>query len=351
MANNPFKLAGHEVMPGQRLQFDLPAAQLFTHTPLDMPVEVFHGKHAGPVLLVCGAIHGNELNGVEIIRRLRTVSALKRLRGTLVLVPVVNLHGFINKSRYLPDRRDLNRCFPGNESGSLGSRLAYLFFNEVVRKCTHVIDLHTAAIHRDNLPQIRADLTNPDVREMALGFRIPVIVNAGLIENSLRAAAGEIGISVITYEAGEALRLTEREIVAGVRGVMDTMRGLGMLSARRSNARHTQPNIARATRWFRAPNDGVFRPLVKLGDRVSRGGVLGMVASPFSSDEIAVASSVEGIVIGINKLPLVNAGEALYHVAVFSEVDVVEEGINAHGEVIETDPLYGVEQVEDVELN
>ena len=143
---------------------------------------------------------------------------------------------------------------------------------------------------------------------MALGFRIPVIVNAGLIENSLRAAAGDIGISVITYEAGEALRLTGREIVAGVRGVMDTMRGLGMLSARRSNARHTQPNIARATRWFRAPNDGVFRPLVKLGDRVSRGGVLGMVASPFSSDEIAVASSVEGIVIGINKLPLVNAG-------------------------------------------
>lgn len=350
MARASFVLAGREVQPGQRLQFDLPAAQLFTHTPLDMPVEVIHGKRAGPVLLVCAAIHGNELNGVEIIRRLRTLRALNSLRGTLVLVPVVNLHGFIDKSRYLPDRRDLNRCFPGNETGSLGSRIAHLFFEEIVRKCTHVIDLHTAAIHRDNLPQIRANLDEPEVKKMAMGFSIPVIINAGLLDNSLRAEAGAIDIPVITYEAGEALRLGERDIVTGVRGVLNTMASLDMVPPRRRSRELPEPNIARSTKWYRAEIDGMFRPSVRLGDRVHKGTALGRVTSPFTSDEHAVLSKSEGIVIGINKLPLVNEGEALCHIALFAEVDVVEEDISTHGDFIETDPLYGVEPVEDIEL-
>ncbi len=348
MARAPIEFAGREVRPGERLQFDLPAAQLFTHTRLDMTVEVIHGKRAGPVLLVCAAIHGNELNGVEIIRRLRTLSRLNSLRGTLVLVPVVNLHGFINKSRYLPDRRDLNRCFPGNEKGSLGSRLAYRFFEEIVRRCTHVIDLHTAAIHRDNLPQIRADLSDPKVREMALGFSIPVIVNTGLIERSLRAEAGAIGIPVITYEAGEALRLNERDIVTGVRGILDTMSCLGMIPARRRKSALPAPNVARSTRWYRAEIDGVFRPGVRLGDRVAAGTALGWVSSPFVSGEYVVVNKTEGIVIGINNLPLVNEGEALCHVALFSEAEAVEEDLSVHEDIIEADPLYGIEEVGDV---
>ncbi|MEQ8691435.1 MAG: succinylglutamate desuccinylase/aspartoacylase family protein, partial [Pseudomonadales bacterium] len=205
----PFVIAEHEVAPGERVQFELHAASLYTNTPLNLTVEVFHGRRPGPVLLVCAAIHGDELNGVEIIRRLRMMRGLRNLRGTLVLVPVVNIFGFIHQSRYLPDRRDLNRCFPGRENGSIASRVAYLFFDEVVRKCTHIVDLHTAAVNRDNLPQIRAALGEEGVDEMAQGFRIPVIVNSGLIENSLREQAGKLGIPVITYEAGEALRLDE----------------------------------------------------------------------------------------------------------------------------------------------
>jgi len=343
-----FVIADEHIAPGERRQFDLPGAQLYTHTPLNTPVEVIHGKKPGPTLLICSAVHGDELNGVEIIRRLRTLPALNNLSGTLVLVPVVNLHGFINQSRYLPDRRDLNRCFPGSKKGSLGSRIAHDFFNLVVRKCTHAIDLHTAAVNRDNLPQMRADLSTPGVEQMALGFSIPVIINSGLIDKSLRAEAGEIGIPVVTYEAGEALRLSEKAIVTGVRGITNTMRSLGMLASRRTSSAVKKPDIARSSTWQRASTDGMFRPLVELGARVKEGDALGVVSSPFSSVEETINSRVEGIVIGLARQPLVNEGEALCHIAVFNEVQSVEEKISAHGDIIETDPLYGIEQVNDV---
>lgn len=348
--NSHFELAGERIAPGERIQFDLPGAQLYTHTPLNTPVEVINGNRPGPVLLICSAIHGDELNGVEIIRRLRTLPALNRLSGTLVLVPVVNLHGFINQSRYLPDRRDLNRCFPGFETGSLGSRIAYGFFNQIVRKCTHVIDLHTAAVNRDNLPQMRADLSTPGVEEMALGFSIPVIINSGLIDKSLRAEAGEIGIPVVTYEAGEALRLSEKAIVTGVRGITNTMRRLGMLPARKTKSAVAKPEIARSSKWLRASTDGMFRPLVELGARVAEGDALGVVSSPFTSLEEIVSSTVEGIVVGMARQPLVNEGEALCHIAVFHDMESVEEKISAHGDVIETDPLFGIEQVKDADI-
>ncbi|MFK7865329.1 MAG: succinylglutamate desuccinylase/aspartoacylase family protein [Pseudohongiellaceae bacterium] len=340
-----FEIAGRKVQPGERVQFDLQIANLYTHTPLNMPIEVIHGKKSGPVLLICAAIHGDELNGVEIIRRMRSFQSLKQLNGTLVLVPVVNLFGFIHQSRYLPDRRDLNRCFPGSERGSIASRVAHIFFNDVVRRCTHVIDLHTAAVNRDNLPQIRAALDEPGVAEMALGFSIPVIINSGLIDNSLRKEAGNLGIPVITYEAGEALRLHERAIVTGVRGIVSVMRALKMLPTRRIRTVRAEPNIARSSSWFRAPMDGVFRPLVELGARVKKGTTLGVISAPFSSDEFILLAEAQGIVICVNRLPLVNQGEALFHIAQFEETKVVESEIAAHGSTIEEDRLFEIEAV------
>ncbi len=337
--NPGIEIAGIRVQPGGRQSFDLPGAQLYTHTPLDLPVEVICGRLDGPVLLVCAAIHGDELNGVEIIRRLRSLKVVKRLHGTLVLVPVVNLFGFIHRSRYLPDRRDLNRCFPGHAEGSLGSRVAHLFFSEVVVKCTHIIDLHTGAVHRENLPQLRAALDEGQVEEMAHSFELPVIVNSGFIDGSLRSAAHEAGIPVITYEAGEALRLDERCIVAGVRGVTNVMRGLGMLPARR-RPWMVEPYVARSTSWVRAPSDGLFRPLAKLGARVRPGDLLGVVAAPFGGLESYLKAKSEGIVICVNNLPLVNQGEALFHVARFAAFDAVEEQLNAQQEAVEQDRLY-----------
>ncbi|MEQ8858518.1 MAG: succinylglutamate desuccinylase/aspartoacylase family protein [Pseudomonadales bacterium] len=345
--NSGIEIAGVQVKPGQRQSFDLPGAQLYTHTPLDLPVEVICGRLDGPVLLVCAAIHGDELNGVEIIRRLRSLKSMGRLRGTLVLVPVVNLFGFIHRSRYLPDRRDLNRCFPGHSEGSLGSRVAHLFFSEVVTKCTHIIDLHTGAVHRENLPQLRAALDESVVEAMAHSFEMPVIVNSGFIDGSLRSAAHDAGIPVITYEAGEALRLDERCIVGGVRGVTNVMRGLAMLPSRR---RHwtVEPYVARSTSWYRAPTDGLFRPLAKLGARVRAGDTLGVVAAPFGGLESYLKAKTEGIIICVNNLPLVNQGEALFHVARFEAFDAVEQQLNAQMEAVEQDRLYEIERTPDV---
>ena len=343
-----FVIADQRIAPGERKQFNLPGAQLYTHTPLDTPIEVIHGKKPGPTLLICSAVHGDELNGVEIIRRLRTLPELNTLSGTLVLVPVVNLHAFLNQSRYLPDRRDLNRCFPGSKKGSLGSRIAHGFFSQVVKQCTHAIDLHTAAVNRDNLPQMRADLSSPAVKKMAMGFSIPVIINSRLIDKSLRAEAAEIGIPVVTYEAGEALRFSEQAIVTGVRGITNTLRSLGMLRGRKSKTATKKPAIARSSTWMRASTDGMFRPLVELGARVKKGDVLGVVSSPFSSISERICSSVQGIVIGLARQPLVNEGEALCHIAVFSEVQSVAKTIAVHSNSIEKDPLYGIEQVDEV---
>ena len=336
-----FEIAGHSIAPGERLQFNLPGANLYTNTPIEMPVEVIHGRGKGPTLLICAAIHGDEINGVEIIRRLRRFRFLRRLRGTLILVPVVNLFGFIHQSRYLPDRRDLNRCFPGSERGSLGSRIAHLFFDKIVTHSTHIIDLHTAAINRDNLPQIRAALDEPGVTEMAMGFSIPVIINSELIENSLRYAAGQLKIPVITYEAGEALRLNEREIVTGVRGIVSVMRALGMLASKRIKTVAAEPFIARSTSWYRAPSDGMFRPLIKMGTHVVAGDALGVISTPFGDDETLVTVKNDGIVVGMNNLPLVNEGEALFHVAQFKEASAVENEIAAHESNIEDDHLFG----------
>ncbi|MYE14727.1 MAG: succinylglutamate desuccinylase/aspartoacylase family protein [Gammaproteobacteria bacterium] len=324
-------------------------AQLYTQTPLDMAVEVIHGRWHGPALLVCAGIHGDELNGIEVIRRLRTLAYLERLRGTLVLVPIVNLFGFLNQSRYLPDRRDLNRGFPGSQTGSVAARAANVFFDAVVRRCTHVIDLHTASVNRDNLPQIRAALDQPGVEEMARGFGIPVIVNSGLIDRSLRAEAGRIGIPVITYEAGEALRLDEKAIVAGVRGVVNVMRALDMLPKRRTRTVRAEPYVANATSWFRSPADGMFRPLVRLGAHVQEGDTLGVVSAPFSSDDTVLPAPFESIVICVNRLPLVNEGDALFHLARFRSVAEVEGEIASHDSGITEDPLYEIESVDEVD--
>ncbi|MGM0545060.1 MAG: M14 family metallopeptidase, partial [Pseudomonadota bacterium] len=210
MARSSFQLAGHSIAPGKRLQIDVPVARLYTHTPLHIPVEVVRGRRNGPVMLVCGGIHGDEINGVEIVRRVLRAKAINSLRGTLIAVPVVNVFAFLQQTRYLPDRRDLNRCFPGSESGSLGGRVAALFREEIVDHATHIIDLHTGAIHRTNLPQIRAQLRpESETDRMADAFGAPVILNAELREGSLRHYAQSRGIPVLTYEAGEALRFDE----------------------------------------------------------------------------------------------------------------------------------------------
>lgn len=326
-------IAGVDVHLGQSTLIEVPLPDLYMHTSLNMPIEVIRGKRKGPILFVSAAVHGDEINGVEIIRRLvKNDSVLKGMKGTLIAVPVVNVYGFINQSRYLPDRRDLNRCFPGSEQGSLAGRLANAFMTEIASKCTHGIDLHTAAVHRDNLPQIRADLSNATVEEMAQAFKAPVIVNSNLIEGSLRHASMGINVPVIVYEAGEALRFNELSIRAGVKGIIGVMRHLGMLAARAKTKKVVrQPFVARASAWVRAPQSGIFRMIVPLGAQVNKNDLMGIVAAPYGKEdtEKSVLATYSGVVIGRTNLPLVNEGEALFHIARFDQPGEVANSVDA----------------------
>jgi uncharacterized protein len=327
------KIGGVEIAPGERVDLDLPLAKSPTHTPLSMPIQVLHGKKPGPRLFVSAAIHGDELNGVEIIRRILKHKSLSRLHGTLITIPIVNVYGVIQHSRYLPDRRDLNRNFPGHEGGSLASRLANLFMREIVANSTHGIDLHTGALHRSNLPHVRANMDDEETRRLAHAFGVPLLLNSQLRDGSLREAASECGIPMLLYEAGEALRFDEVAIRAGVKGILNIMRILGMLPASRQKARIPMESmVASSTTWIRAPESGIFRALAPLGSRVKRGQLLGVVASPFGDQEVTVNSPCAGIVIGRSNLPLTNEGDALFHVARFQGVRAAEERVETFTE-------------------
>lgn len=322
-----------EFKPGEQGTVDLRVPDLYTHTGITLPVYVVHGKRSGPALFLSGALHGDEINGVEIIRRILHRKFINRLRGTLIAVPVVNIYGFINKTRYLPDRRDLNRSFPGSDHGSLASRMANVILKEVVGKCTHGIDLHTAAIHRDNLPQVRAVLDDPETERMARSFYVPVILDTRIVGGSLRESAEQMNVSVITYEAGEALRFDEVSIRAGVKGVISTMRELEMLPKLKAMARETmEPLVARSSTWVRASQSGIVRSEKPLGARVAQGDRLGVVSDPFGAKEEIIRATADGIIIGRTNIPLVNEGEALFHIARFkqpdSAADTVEEFLN-----------------------
>ncbi|MBT8441623.1 MAG: succinylglutamate desuccinylase/aspartoacylase family protein [Gammaproteobacteria bacterium] len=318
------QIGGVEVQPATRTCIDLPVANLYTHTSLNMPVQVINGKRAGPTLFVSAAIHGDELNGVEIIRRLLAQKVLQQLRGCLIAVPIVNVHGFLDQSRYLPDRRDLNRSFPGSAQGSVAARLADKFTREILQQADYGIDIHTGAIHRENLPQIRANLDDEMTLTLASAFNVPVLINAPVRDGSLRGHAAEQGIPTLLYESGEALRFDEFGIRAGLRGVANVMRTLGMLPKRKNPAARVESLIATSTSWVRAPTSGILRLRVKLGQRVNKDDQLAVVSDPFGEAETALTASFSGIVIGRTNLPLAHEGDALIHIARFDSVALAE---------------------------
>jgi len=322
--NKSITIGDTTVKRGTRASIELPVADLYTGTSLAMPVKVVCGNRAGPILFVSAAVHGDELNGVEIIRRLLKRKALKSIRGTLIAIPVVNVHGFLNQSRYLPDRRDLNRSFPGSAKGSIASRLANTFLSEIVAKADVGIDLHTGAINRSNLPQIRANIGDPDTLTLARAFGTAVVLNSNIRDGSLRACAAERGFPMLIYEAGEALRFDEVSIRAGLRGVIQVMRQIGMLPPSKTTT-PINPVIADSTSWVRAPSSGVVSHKAELGARVVEGQRLAIVGDPLGEDEERVLAPFDGIVIGRSNLPLAHEGDALFNVAAFKSISRVED--------------------------
>lgn len=334
MPREPFELCGEIINAGSRATLSLPLPSQSSYTPLSMPVHVVHGKKDGPVVFVSAAIHGDEINGIEIIRRILHNKSLSRLGGTLICVPIVNVYGFFNHTRYLPDGRDLNRSFPGSKSGSLAARVARIFADEIVDQCTHGIDLHTGANHRANLPHIRANLDSPECARLARAFGAPVVIGANLRDGSLRQYALEKGLSMLLYEAGEGLRFDNLSIKAGVRGVFNVLRELGMLPKRKLTSKSKQPAEkhkvieTRTSQWVRAPQAGLLRIEAPLGARVEARQVIGRIADSVGDNETPVVSPVTGIVIGRNNLPVVNEGDALFHIARFEDSRRVKKAID-----------------------
>ncbi|MGI9294259.1 MAG: succinylglutamate desuccinylase/aspartoacylase family protein [Pseudomonadales bacterium] len=343
----PFELAGQSVKPGEMRKIHIPAVRLYTDTPIDLIINVIHGKKPGPVLLVCAAFHGDELNGIEICRRLRQQKVLKKLAGTLLIVPVINMLGFIQQSRYLPDRRDLNRCFPGSQHGSLGSRLAYLIQTELLSRATHAIDLHTGAVHRSNLPQIRADFDNAEAQQMAEAFGAPVIMDAKLLAGSFRECASNENVPLIVYEAGEALRFDEPAIKAGMRGILAVMRTLTMLPRLKMQAskKLIEPVQVRKSYWVRAVCDGMVARKIALGTRVKKGELLCVLATPFDNEHHEIRAKNDGIVIGATQIPVVNEGEALLHIAEFSQLRDAATSVSNFQDRFEVDETIGLDQL------
>ncbi len=324
--NIPLTMGEYTINAGEHVNVSLPVADLYTATSLSMPVKVISGRKAGPVLFVSAAIHGDELNGVEIIRRLLKRKILRSIRGTLVAVPIVNVHGFLDQSRYLPDRRDLNRSFPGTPKGSIAARLANLFATQIVAKADYGIDLHTGAINRSNFPQIRANLDDAKTLELAKAFGTPVIINSNIRDGSLRAHAAERNLPVLIYEAGEALRFDEVAIRGGIRGILNVMRLIGMLPESK-RTKQIIPVIATSTNWVRAPSSGIVGGKVDLGSSVVKGQKLAVISDPLGDAEQNVIAPHDGIVIGRNNLPLAHEGDALVNLGAFKNVAVAEDRV------------------------
>ena len=303
----------YTIGPGQLQRIELPVARMFTQQMLQLPIVVANGKADGPRVWITAAIHGDEICGTEIARRVLEQVSPKTLRGTLVVVPVVNLWGFLEMSRYLPDRRDLNRSFPGSKKGSLASQLAHLLMTEVVHPSACGIDLHAGSNHRANLPQARGDFSDPRVLAMAEAFQAPASIDAPVRRGSLRGAAARHGIPCLLFESGTTLRMDAESSRVGTGGVLRVLKSLDMID---EAPEADGPTFhSGRSHWHRAPRAGIAHLDVTLGARVLEGERIGVIRDTFGVVTARLRCRHTGLVIGALENPLVNRGDALVHIA------------------------------------
>ncbi len=339
-----FKIGDVDIPRGERRTVTLPVSTLPDGTPISLSVHVVVGKKPGPTMFVSGVVHGDEVVGVEIVRRLLRAPELEELSGALLCVPIVNSYGFLAHSRYLPDRRDLNRCFPGRKEGALGEQLAHLFLTEIIARSDVGVDLHSASNNRANLPQIRIHTLEDQPRKLADAFSAPVILHAKLREGSMRAAARDLGKLVLLYESGEALRFDETGVRIGVNGCLGVMSAMGMIDNAPVEP-EAVPVVSRSSTWIRAPEGGVFRTLTPLGASVHKGDVLGLVSDPFGERDLEVVTEEGGVVIGRSSMPAVNRGDALFHIARFEKPARAEKRVAELTEEVAGVALYDEDEI------
>ncbi|MEM7611463.1 MAG: succinylglutamate desuccinylase/aspartoacylase family protein [Pseudomonadota bacterium] len=314
---DPLSLLGERIPPGSYRQLSWAATQLFEGLPVDTPVLVVHGAQPGPVLCLTAAVHGDELNGIEIVRRVLHGLQPSSLSGTVIGVPIVNIQGFRRGSRYLPDRRDLNRFFPGSTGGSAASRIASSFFNNIVMHCDALVDLHTGSFERTNLPQLRADLSDPGVAALANGFGATVIVNSQPGTGTLRYAATLAGVPTVTLEAGGPSRLEPAEVTHGVRGLETLLDTLNMVPSERPWTEREETYFRSS--WVRADRGGILIASVELGSAVEEGELLGRVTDPITNETVGIYAPMSGRIIGMARNQVVMPGFAAFHLGIRRE--------------------------------
>ncbi|WP_320033416.1 succinylglutamate desuccinylase/aspartoacylase family protein [Halarcobacter sp.] len=341
-SNDKFILSGKEIEKGTITTLNIELPKLY-QTPATLPIKIIRGKRNGPTVFISAAIHGDELNGVEIIRRFKKLNILKRVKGTIILIPIVNIYGVMTLSRYMPDRRDLNRSFPGTKKGSLASRVAKTFFDEIVTKCDLGIDLHTASIHKSNLPQIRANINDEFTFKLAKAFEAPVILHSELRDGSLREAAQENNIPVLLYEAGEALRFDETSIRIGVKGIVNVLRELEMIP-KTPIKRKRLPIITKSSQWIRATESGILRTIKRLGETVHEDEIIAYIDDTLDDESFEIKAQFDGVIIGKSEIPLVQEGDAIFHIAKFKNLETAENKIEYFNE-------NAIENSEFIELN
>ncbi|GCD79114.1 succinylglutamate desuccinylase/aspartoacylase family protein [Schleiferia thermophila] len=301
------------VSPGVQKRVDIEVARLPSGTVIHMPVFVYRSKNPGPVVMLSGGLHGDEINGVEIIRRVVASKWIQQLlSGTIVALPIINVYGFIHFSREVPDGKDVNRSFPGNPDGSLASIVASIISRKILPLIDYGIDFHTGGASRTNFPQIRYDRRDPVAAELSKAFNAPYTIYSSVIDGSLRSTASQMNKSIIVYEGGESMRFDQFAIEEGLKGIRRVLKHLGMIRVGASSA--SKSIVCANTTWVRAEASGLFTCLKQSGQEVFAGEVIGYVHNPYNLYNVPVITSVSGHIIGHNNIPLVHRGDALFHI-------------------------------------
>lgn len=321
MSTKSIEVLGRAISKGKGLQLNLDIAKLHTRTKIEVPVIIERAKEDGPTILITGGIHGDEINGVEIVRQIVAKGYNKPQKGMVICIPVVNIFGFLSQEREFPDGRDLNRVFPGSKSGSLASIFAYHLMKEIVPLADYCLDFHTGGANRFNAPQIRINDGDKESLELARTFNAPFIVLSKRREKSYRDSAIKLGKKVLLYEGGKSLDLNKDITKTGVTGALNVMHYLGIRDFTdelnmKSQTAPSFPIVIEKSKWIRAKYSGMFRSDAVLGQRYKKGDVIGSISDPFGSFERFIKAPNDGHIFCINHAPIVNMGDAVIHLSI-----------------------------------
>lgn len=317
MSSHPHKIIhinGVTIHPGSSATVNLNLYQLPTKTVIEIPVYVFRSVKPGPTLLILAGMHGDEINGIEIVRRLITREDVRNpLCGSIIAIPVINIISFLYGSRDLPDGRDLNRCFPGTKSGSLGSRIAYDLMNEIIPQIDFGIDFHTGGAKINNYPQLRCVFNNKTNLDLGKKFSPPLILNSPFRDSTLRKEAAKKGKSILVFEGGESSRFDYLSVNEGMNGCLRLMKHLNMVDI---DVPKNPTVLLNKTGWVRAKSSGLFHTSKTNGSHINKGEIIGMIVDPYGEHQEKLIAPHDGYIVGINNQPVINQGDALMHIGI-----------------------------------